>query len=152
MSFATLWCMESLPTHHQTTRLSRVEAQTLLRSWSASEISLAAFARQAGVHPKTLYRWRDRLSASGGEVPVLRRVVVTEPDALRVQEPATFRCEITDIATLDLPMTALEPTLAQLLRWVSCSILLQDIVGDRKVVIRVRRHHVLALMMTGLST
>ena len=112
--------MESLPTDRQPTRLRRADAQALLNTWVETELSLAAFARQAGVNPKTLYRWRDRLSVSRDEQPALKRVFVTEPDALRTREPATFRCEITDIATLELPITALEPTMAQLLRWVSC--------------------------------
>ena len=112
--------MESLPTDRQPTRLRRADAQALLNTWVETELSLAAFARQAGVNPKTLYRWRDRLSATRDKQPALKQIVMADADALRAQKSVTFRCEITDIATLELPMTALEPTLAQLLGWVSC--------------------------------
>lgn len=67
-------------------RLNATAALALLQAWNASGLSASEFAREQGIPPQTLYRWRDRLRrrvASGD----LCQVVVddaTPPRAVRV--------------------------------------------------------------------
>lgn len=55
-------------------RRSDEEKRELLAEWRASGLSRAAFARQQGVSPSSLYRWRRAL-----ERPAFVEVVAAEP-------------------------------------------------------------------------
>jgi hypothetical protein len=85
--------------------------QRLLGRWERSGLTLAAFARRAGIAPGTLAWWRhtlragERTSAKGKflELPVLRPLPGPRPapgpfevvfgDGMRVRVPAVFDAE-----------------------------------------------------------
>ena len=46
-------------------RLTKAQAVDLLAEAERSDVSLAAFARERGLVPNTLYNWRDRLRREG---------------------------------------------------------------------------------------
>ena len=50
---------------------SEVEARGVLEAWRRSGLSLERFAKQRGLSPQRLYRWRQKLAArEGGAAPI----------------------------------------------------------------------------------
>lgn len=67
------------------------EMQALLAEHAKSELSLAAFARQRGIHPRTLYYWSRRLRSSAAAAKTAPRLA---PVTLIHDRPGAPRIEV----------------------------------------------------------
>lgn len=67
------------------------EMQALLAEHAESELSLAAFARQHGVHPRKLYYWSRRLRSSPAAAKAVPRLA---PVTLIHDGPGSPRIEL----------------------------------------------------------
>lgn len=76
------------------TRRSESEKRQILSSWRASGLGKAAFAKQHGLSPNSLYRWAKALKPAGFvEVvvpPAPCPLVVHVGDGVRIEVPADF--------------------------------------------------------------
>ena len=66
------------------------EARRLLAEWAEAGGPLAVWCREKGVPSDALYRWRDRLAATGDATEVPRLVEVTVPAAPMVDVAARY--------------------------------------------------------------
>ncbi len=69
-------------------RIDATRRAQLLASFDRSGLSVAAFARQQGIHPTTLYGWRQR-QGRGRTSPAFVQVELAPPAA-----PAELRIEL----------------------------------------------------------
>ena len=80
-------------------RRSEAEKRQILSAWEASGLGKAAFAKQHGLSPNSLYRWQKALKPAGFvEVlvqPAKRPLVVQVGEGVRIEVPAGFdACEL----------------------------------------------------------
>lgn len=75
-------------------------AARVIDEWTASGVTLTAFARQRGLCVQRLRRWRDRLRAPAGVRPRLVELVPPQPKSvgtLRVICPTGHVLEVVDV-------------------------------------------------------
>lgn len=73
-------------------------ARTVLEAWSATDLSLSAFAGQHGLLPERLYRWQRRLGAEAESVtfhPV--EVVASRLEAHEQRTPSSVPLPLTSV-------------------------------------------------------
>jgi hypothetical protein len=67
---------------------TRTEAERVLQLWRASGRPLQTFAREHGLVPQRLRRWRDLIGEPGrperGPVSLVPAVIIAEPEPLRL--------------------------------------------------------------------
>jgi transposase-like protein len=91
-------------------RIDATRRAQLLAAFDRSGLSVAAFARQQGIHPTTLYGWRQR-QGRGKTSPAFVQVELSPPAA-----PAELMIELGAAARLRLVSAAQVPLAARLLQ------------------------------------